>query len=215
MSVAGATQWYERHVAQYHKPPPENELLLGTYPLPFVREAAEKMGGRFYTCLVPGQRFESTKKGIGSMLPFTSPNNVHGIPFLGADMFSEYIEDHPALGAWTIERSAAVRIKEAGILGSSSRGCRQAVEVEVICRKEGRWGFQRANLQEWLDQQPRTEQVILVSLYRTLANQMGIILQVVSIHSEMPGYLELIKVGLFMSRYRDFPSTEEVDWKVL
>lgn len=215
MSVAGATQWYERHVAQYHKPPPENDLLLGTYPLPFAQEAAEKMGGRFYTCLIPGQRFESAKREIGSMLPFTSPNNVQGIPFLGADMFIEYIEDHPALGAWTIERSAAVRIKEAGILGSSSRGCRQAVEVELICRKEGRWDFERVNLQEWLGQQQRTEQVIFVSLYRTLANQMGIILQVVSIHSEMRGYLELIKVGLFKSRYRDFPPTEEVDWKVL
>src|SRR5271154_3960511 len=44
MSVVGATEWFEHHVAQHHTAPSEDCLVLGFYPASFLNEAANKLG---------------------------------------------------------------------------------------------------------------------------------------------------------------------------
>lgn len=49
MSVIGATQWYEDHIAEHGTAPPEADLVLGLYPVAFLNEAASKLGPTFFT----------------------------------------------------------------------------------------------------------------------------------------------------------------------
>lgn len=48
MSALGVTDWYGDHVRQHNSPPPDENLVMGSYTLPFVREAAAKMGAEFF-----------------------------------------------------------------------------------------------------------------------------------------------------------------------
>lgn len=73
MSAIGMTEWYDAYFQQNQRPPPEKDLVLGSYPLAFVREVATKMGAEFFSDFNP----DDMKPGArGTLLPFKEPGSV-------------------------------------------------------------------------------------------------------------------------------------------
>lgn len=120
MSALGVTDWYDEYLHEHGEPPPDENLVLGSYTLPFVKEAADKMGAEFFFCVCtsydrgligpPGPPYR------GTFLPFGSPQNALGL--LGSTM-SLKVQTHPTLKSWSIEADASVRVIEAAVLVSS------------------------------------------------------------------------------------------------
>lgn len=75
MSVVGVTSWHRRHVEMYGDLPPDTDIVLGAYPLEFVRDAAEKMESLFYMSFKPFVLTVPLDEVSGSMLPFGSPGD--------------------------------------------------------------------------------------------------------------------------------------------
>lgn len=214
MSVTGATEWYKKATVKHQKIPPQDELVLGTYPLPFAQEVSRKTGGQFWTSLHPRDQSAGMKEVEYSMLPFDSPNDMQQVPFLGAEIHIEYTEDHSALSTWLIDKSGSVRIEQAGILGSSLGKCKSDIAIQLISREGGEWTSRQTSLPEVLGTQPRSEPIILVSLYRTPASQIGLVLHGTAARAGGSNHLTLSKVGVFNTRYREFPPSENVSWIV-
>lgn len=120
MSALGMTDWYDEYLHEHGEPPPDKNLVLGSYTLPFVREAADKMGAEFFFCVcTPYNRGIIWPPGPpyrGTFLPFGSPQNDIGL--LGATGNSKF-QTHSALKSWSIEADASVRVVEASVLVSS------------------------------------------------------------------------------------------------
>lgn len=120
MSALGMTDWYDEYLHEHGEPPPDENLVLGSYTLPFVREAADKMGAEFFFCVcTPHDRGLIWPPGPpyrGTFLPFGSPQNDIGL--LGWTANFKF-QTHSALKSWSIEADASVRVIEASVLVSS------------------------------------------------------------------------------------------------
>lgn len=90
MSALGVTDGYHTDVIRKRKSS-EGPLVLGVYPLSFIREAAEKFGAEFYDCYspaareIPGKWAPEPLSGARLMLSFmTSRNKIYsgivGVP---------------------------------------------------------------------------------------------------------------------------------------
>jgi hypothetical protein len=91
MSVVGATDWYASHVEKYRTAPNEIELVLDTYPVAFLNEAARKTGAAFYATVssdlrhlkdvidIEGDQWKlrDSSEGAGSLLPFTRAETIN------------------------------------------------------------------------------------------------------------------------------------------
>ncbi|KAI3391114.1 hypothetical protein diail_7937, partial [Diaporthe ilicicola] len=122
MSALGMTDWYDEYLRHHGVPPPDDDLVLGSYPLPFVKEAAAKMGAEFFCCSCTtydkGAIWPPGPPYHGTFLPFGSPQNDYGL--LGSSEGLRF-RTHPSLMSWSIEADASVNIPEASVLVSSSR----------------------------------------------------------------------------------------------
>lgn len=120
MSALGMTDWYDKYLQEHGEPPPDENLVMGSYTLPFVREAADKMGAEFFFCVCTsyekGHIWPPGPPYRGTFLPFGSPQNALGL--LGSTT-SLKLQTHPALKSWSIEADASVRVIEASVLVSS------------------------------------------------------------------------------------------------
>lgn len=140
MSALGATQWYEKMIQEV---PPGNEtqlrdrleedLILGKYPISFVREVSRTMPGSFFgsylkeDSIIAGERNgTSASHAHGSMLPFSSSPAL----FLTGNMFRTesirfFSEAHCTLRTWEVRASGQVYIHEACVVSSSVEGLGQ------------------------------------------------------------------------------------------
>ena len=129
MSVLGATEWYMEALRNGKLSEVEKELVLGLYPLSFLRETAKMIGARFYNSIIIRNKF-----GIdiprdlavrGSLLPFSAikdPNDKE-IPeetFVPWWFFNG--GDYPSVQSWRIEADGSVKIIDAAVLAPASNG---------------------------------------------------------------------------------------------
>ena len=117
MSALGITDWYSKAEMD------DKRLVLGCYPLAFVREAASKLGASFYTSISRRQKIprasgisDSGREHYGSMMPFSATtgwlSRIIGVP---AHIPHE-VEDHPAVSSWRINSDGSVTVGLAGIV---------------------------------------------------------------------------------------------------
>ncbi|KAK9437390.1 uncharacterized protein VB005_08378 [Metarhizium brunneum] len=131
MSVLGATRWFSRHLAEHGSGPRENNLVLGTFPLEFVKEIQSQLGVKFFTSTGSGSEVcpkEAFKRNaeqntleiqpIGSMLPFSSSRSLPKRILTNA--YSEYSKSHPSALGWNILQDGSVEITRVAILASFS-----------------------------------------------------------------------------------------------
>lgn len=73
MSAMGVTDWYVSHLAATGLPPPDKDLVLASYPLSFVMEAAAKIGAEFFESFNPEVYSLPEEEIHGTLLPFGRP----------------------------------------------------------------------------------------------------------------------------------------------
>ena len=129
MSVLGATQWFDRYLVEHGRGPSEGNLVLGMFPLEFIKEVKSQLGVKFFTSIGSGSEvcpkgvFEMGAgqnpvkvRSIGSMLPFSSskfqPKRM--LP----NAFSKFSESHPSALGWELLQDGSVKITAAAILAS-------------------------------------------------------------------------------------------------
>lgn len=225
MSAIGATKWYNDHLEKYKKPPPQDDLVLGHYPLTFLQEVANLLGARFFTCVSSdlgnletvvdfsdGQWIvKDSERGIGSLLPFTSDRGV----MMPQAHDSTVIRDHESTQHWRILRDGSVEVRKAAIISSSGRSYTSELSASVRVPQMFSPGpEEQVDLHEWI----RTFRVgpqshnFAVSVFQpTKKFQSGIILKQVGKNNR------LVKMGNFFTAALtiDEVLSEEVDWIVL
>ncbi|PNP73903.1 hypothetical protein FNYG_12754 [Fusarium nygamai] len=131
MSVLGATKWFNRHLADYGSGPREDNLVLGTFPLEFVKEIKSQLGVKFFTSVGSGSEVcpkEAFKRNaeqntmeiqpIGSMLPFSSSRSRPKRALTNA--YTKDSKGHPSALGWNILEDGSVEITSVAILASVS-----------------------------------------------------------------------------------------------
>ncbi|KAL9104752.1 MAG: hypothetical protein Q9163_000364 [Psora crenata] len=210
MSALGITDWYKPNDGSHGKA----DLVLNCYPLPFVREAATKLGARFYGAgghvEKPSDKTDALNSGTkGSMMPFTAKSGWFG-GIAGVPVKYGYLqEDHLAVKTWIIGQDGSVRIKQAGILASTEDG----LDNESVLR-----GFHSNNGRpirfiDWVNDLPKGMCMFAVSLLRNSGWQQGLVVRGYRKHWYSPTQ-RLMKVGNFVIPDSDFPPTTKVDWMV-
>ncbi|KAL8785649.1 MAG: hypothetical protein Q9195_008546 [Heterodermia aff. obscurata] len=215
MSAIGVTDWYDSARAGV------KDLVLNSYPLAFVREAASKLGATFYYSVawdhkIPRRYQVFRGKYCGSMLPFSFDNaetrvvsRHFGVSSVPNNIIYE-IDDHPAASSWRINVDGSVSIISAGILASSniSTGMNLKMCITIMSPKSEP---QICSFQEWVSRLPKNRVVYAVSLLRDANFQHGIILQ--SVSKKTVFLLEsVVRIDIFHTRTMDFPKTSFVNW---
>jgi len=215
MSVLGVTDWFSSTSDQH-----EGDLVLGMYPLAFIREAIQKIGPDFFLArkmigspwLSINYLFGPTR---GSMLPFDmldrkrlrGKKDVSMYPFQAYD--SRF---HSAVSTWTLEQSGVVRIGQAGVLGSSDGTFQIVAPVRVLLTYQPAPGKyinkDRVYLKQWLESQPKMYLTYAVNISRDL----GLILQGFRFGPTRPR--RLIKIGCYevWDSDEDDHSPSPTDW---
>lgn len=205
MSVMGVTSWHERHVEVKGHPPPDTNLVLNTYPLEFVKEAAEKIKSPFYMIFKPDFLDMPLEDVSGSMLPF---GNHPIVEAPGTEQqWDRQTVDHPSLLQWEIRRNGNVKIPKAGVLGKPFLGLLKGV---IACEKGTSKLFQGESV---LRDVPEGQQRVAISLYKTGDLQCGLILQ--GARASYSDQLVWRSVGAWEAEEPDFPKSETVDFTVL
>lgn len=209
MSATGVIGWYDPARADV------KNLVLKSYPLAFVREAASKIGAMFYATWparekIP-KRYEVFRgKHRGSMLPFSGDTFEYKweMPSMENYVVNE-TENHPAVSSWRINLDGSVNIRFAGIFASSKSPTRMNLEMLAMITPKT---MPAANtFQEWISHLPKNSTVYAVSLLRDANFHHGIIL--LRINNKMMCLLEsVVRVGVFQTQIRDFPESSFVNW---
>lgn len=126
MSVIGATGWYIEAFQNGTLREVERDLILGLYPISFLKETAQMLVARFYTSIVIQNDINvdiSQNLDIrGSLLPFSTHNQEDGK--IGEEIFLERSHvtesDHSSVKLCSIEADGSVRIPEAAVLAPAS-----------------------------------------------------------------------------------------------
>lgn len=209
---------------------PPDPLVLNTFPLEFVREAALKIGSTFYSVLTEANcaRIEfinATVGGgmqIGSMMPFGKIHGWTSKVYAAITISSIARIDHESVASWTILENGSVRMSSAGILASSKRVSEDEKPIEafvVVAKAVGdeveRQVDKQVDLREKLRELAGEEAVYYaVTLSHDFGTQYGIILQ--SARRRIPMMKRhLVKVGLFKTyRTTPMPQTSKVNWSI-
>lgn len=210
MSALGITDWYKS------KTKTDTDLVLNTYPLAFVKEAASKLGASFYESVIQRQktpkwyeRFNHAYKG--SMMPFSATNGWHSRINAMPIHYRYRPEDHPAVKTWTIKQDGCVVIKRAGIVASTQTP--NSNESPMLLDIMGRGlAAQTRRFGDWAKELPEGVCAYAVSLLRDSEREYGLILQG---HRKMWFTTQrLVKVGTFILPEAVFPPNTAVDWLV-
>ncbi|MCJ1241667.1 hypothetical protein MMC14_009673 [Varicellaria rhodocarpa] len=134
MSVLGMTDWFNDHLIQSSASmPDDNNLVLGKYPISFVREIKKKLGAAFFgefrakSTRSPFNKFDQVEPNIsGTMLPFQSGYSLH-IPTSASDHF--YNQDHSTIKDWEVLLDGSVRITNAAIIGWPTNSDKNDIET--------------------------------------------------------------------------------------
>ena len=214
MSALGVTEWYTPNSTNKTG----SDLVLNTYPLAFVKEAALKLGASFYESTsrqreIPERHdlFNSSQRG--SMMPFSVPDGwysrVETVPLKQRNN----AQDHPAVKTWTIKQNGSVDIKQAGIVASTETSYSYDESPMIIgIKKRGRSLLHMCPFSDWAKTLPVGSCAYAVSLLRDWHAQDGLILQ----GPRKKWFLtqRLVKVGAFHLPRSDMPPTSAVDWVV-
>jgi hypothetical protein len=93
----------------------EQDLVVGMFPLDFIRKAMKAGGPNFFTAKKDSQ--------LGTMLPFGSFDADSRIGFETVSLHHSYVIDtefHPSVLSWTLEASGSFMIRKAVILASNT-----------------------------------------------------------------------------------------------
>lgn len=210
MSALGTTDWYNS------KTKADTDLVLNTYPLAFVKEAASKLGASFYESVTRRQKIPKwydllNRSHKGSMMPFSATNGWYS-RILGMPIQHRYTpEDHPAVKTWTIKQDGSVDVKLAGIVASTEISNPNESPMLIDIMKHGSEA-QNCRFGDWAKNLPEGVCAYAVSLLQDSQRQYGLILR---------GYRKmwfsnqrLVKVGTFILPGTDLPPTTGVDWLV-
>ena len=210
MSALGITDWYKPNDSSH-------DLVLDCYPLPFVREAATKLGARFYGA-GEGVRKFSYKRGTlhsgldCSMMPFARRSGCCGDLLRIPMKYGHLHEDHPAVQTWVIQQDGSVSIEQAGILASTEDG----LDNESVLRVFGYDRGKPIRFIDWVNDLPKVPKGMLmfaVSSLRNCGRQQGLVVRGCREHFHPPAQ-HLMKVGNFIISEPDFPPTTKVNWRV-
>jgi hypothetical protein len=128
MSVLGATDWYQNALQRPREPgSPESKdpLVLGLYPLSFLKELKLKFGFAFFSSQINTGEFakvQRNKAPIGTILPFGMKDSdfyIHRHKWISPATLLSAQEGHPSIESWELLPNGGVKIVEAGILFSS------------------------------------------------------------------------------------------------
>lgn len=128
MSVLGVKNWFE--AIETAPGDDEGDLVLGQYPLAFVRETASAMGAGFFNSLsFSTAKLADITNGLpppyrGSLMPFNSSASdatlTHPEQEVGPNgQFAEE-DEHPSVACWAITQEGSVQISSVGLLASSA-----------------------------------------------------------------------------------------------
>jgi hypothetical protein len=218
MSVIGATDWYTNYLNRTGHAPPEDELVLGIYPLAFVKEAARRIGGAFYYVSRSIPETVSfllepfTRQAVGSMLPFSGSLSDR-ISIKAMNSARDINEDHPAVASWNIQANASILIQKAGVLASTETSMSHPISASVILNRGQSVSFENVDLGRWLNQQSKDCYWFAVVLFRSSTALSGIILR--GKRFLYSNRIHLFKTGLFLTPERTFPPSRAVNWLVL
>lgn len=220
MSSLDVTDWFlENEICQT-----DDDLVLGMYPLPFVREAALKIEAEFYLAMddaPSSEELSSVVQGklIGSMLPFYrfDPAEI-GMRGSTSHNAKAFLDDHPSVSTRVIEQDGSVRISQAAIIAPLSYGSGLPETIKAYLGFQHGPMYERSRevvIHEWIEEQNRTYETYLVSLSKDMFLNQGLILQGPKT-STLP--LRLVKLGFYECPpdvdVVDYgtPPTQEVDW---
>ena len=177
MSALGVTEWYKSKSIRKA----DSDLVLNTYPLAFVKEAASKLGPSFYeSVLIPRNlterdMFNSSQRG--SMMPFSATNGwysyIQAVPLHRR----VNVQDHPAVKTWTIKQNGSVDIKQAGIVASTETSCSQAESPMLLAIPNHKSASLYCPFGDWAKTLPGGSCAYAVSLLRDSHGQYGLIFQ--------------------------------------
>lgn len=214
MSALGVTEWY----TSKSKKETDDDLVLNTYPLAFVKEAVSKLGASFYESRTRPPRtleddnlFDSSRRG--SMMPFSATtgwySRVNAMPIHQRNN----AQDHPAVKTWTIKQNGSVDIKQAGIVASTDTSYPHndsPMMIEIIT-KRGTKPLE-CSFHDWAKALPDGSCAYAVSLTHDSHAQHGVILQG---HRRKWFFTQrFVKAGTFVLPESDMPPTSAVDWVV-
>ena len=213
MSALGVTEWYTSKATKEIN----SDLVLNTYPLAFVKEAASKVGASFYESVtrrreIPERHdlFNSSQRG--SMMPFSTTKGwyspINGIP----PHYRHNVQDHPTVKTWTIKQNGSVDIKQASILASTEISYPQNESPMTINIMKPGTPLLRCPFGDWAKTLPEGSCAYAVSLLREWHGQHGLILQ--GPRKMWISTQRLVKVGAFYLPGSDMPPIKAVDWIV-
>lgn len=140
MSALGATKWYEKILREVPngnetqlRARLEEDLVLGKYPISFVKEVYGTVPGDFFGSYLKLYSLDIGKKNgtdvsnaHGSMLPFSTSSEIFSS---GSGFRTEssrlFAETHSTVRTWEVRASGHVHIRDACVVSSSVRGLGQ------------------------------------------------------------------------------------------
>ena len=211
MSALGVTEWYTSESTKKT----DSDLVLNTYPLAFVKEAASKLGASFYESTASAkdiperhELFDSSQRG--SMMPFSATIGWYSRVRHMHIYRRNNVQDHPAVRTWTIKQDGSVDIKQAGIVASTEKSNPNDESPMVIGIMEKT--TLKCPFRDWVKTLPDGSCAYAVSLLRDSRTQFGLIL--LGYHEMSSLTQRLVKVAAFALPGSDMPPTSAVDWLV-
>lgn len=205
MSAVGITDWYHTR----NTDPTAQQLVLGVFPLSFLREAARKIGAIFFE-----SRRESPGYDSGTMLPFSAETGHNARPGTYSSMLIVDRKDHDAVSSWIIHADGSVEIPSAGIVASSES--QEPVKGFIIGTTTGRSELFEDLVLYLRELSAREEEqcVYAVALYEDCRYQSGILLRVLD-NGDHSGHKKLAKIGTYMIRGIPLPEASATRWIVV
>lgn len=214
MSAMGITDWYDAYFKRHGRPPPDEDLVLDSYPLAFIKEVILKIGSEFYTNFNPNVMNLADQELRGTLLPFGRP----GFPVtsgsglgVGQSLYED-TTDHPSLRTWSVNIDGSVSIPEACVLSpTASNSTHQIRAVFNVATAEGGTEVLDRDLGEFLQCAPKNAKRLALVLNKVCNTPSGIILQ--SRHPEAATGSDWINIGTWEIRHmQGFPGTvQELD----
>jgi hypothetical protein len=217
MSVLGATDWFTSYLDQTGYSPPETNLVLGMYPIDFVREVASKFGAAFFasmkSTLSNRRLFHVNLAGrtLGSILPFSTPQFRPSI--LDMEVHVGKVEDDQAVSSWLIPPRGSVRIKSVGVVACSHGPSPSDIESFIMVSNGQNSSFFQEELSGALRRLSRAYTWYAVALRRDTLMLSGIVLKTARLRLQPTKYM--VKVGYFRTVQRNFPNSQKVNRLVL
>lgn len=216
MNALGVLDWYkaDSEAGKSGSDGEEEKLVLDTFPIEFVREAARKYGALFYTAAKSVNSYRVQKHEglwgfpdvhIGSMMPFaethgwyTSVTNAVTVPAIQR-------KDHETVASWHINENGSVRIRSAGIVSCSSDSSNKPpIKSFVATMERGQRLTIVQNNKAHTDLHASLRELAgdkmvfyAVLLQEDYGKKSGILLQAPKTRIPKPGKRWLIKVGFF------------------